>query len=150
MAIPPTFWAHRFKKKEKRSVLWYIRSLSEFRRYREEFYTHGYLYMVRKYAISRADLKRIFGAKPRPIKNPFYILMRDASVFSALQKEYQSITSEAFATKYTIGVRQARRIFGRKRPRHTVERIKPKELDRPQDTYYWQQEDYWASRGIAP
>jgi hypothetical protein len=123
--------------------------------YREEFLQCGYTHMVGKYRISRGDLKRLLGRKPRPVTNPFYRELSDETTFLRLREEYYATRTEDFARKYRIGVRQARKTFGVKqwhRIRHEWSYEKkppPVEVDRSEVLPYWKREDYWQARGVV-
>lgn len=143
-----------FKKKERTSPLWFVPK-DQLGPYREEFLANGYTYMVTKYRISRGDLKRLLGRKPRPVTNPFYLRLDDETTFLRLREEYYSMRTEDFARKYLIGVRQARKRFGVKQW-HRVRRESlyetkkpPVELDRSEAVPYWRRDDYWRERGIG-
>ncbi len=143
-----------FKKKERKSILWHL-SGEELEPYRWEFLERGYTYMTKKYHIARADLRRILGRKPRTIKNPFYVEMRDEQKFLRAREEYYSKNSDEFARKYRIGIRQARRLFGVKHwnkvryPERYEPKKPPVELDRSEAIPYYRQEDYWRDRGVG-
>ena len=139
-----------YKKKQKKSPLWFVPE-DDREAYREEFLRCGYAHMVRKYHIARGDLMRLLGKKPRPIKNAFYVLIRDPQVFERVREEYYDKRSREFVEKYRIGMRQARGLFGIKhwnKVKKVPEPRRPAPSNIPppaEHTAYWLSDDYWQS-----
>lgn len=146
---------HGWRKRAKQSTLWQS-SAQKLQEFRQEFLEHGYTYMVQKYKISRSDLRRILGKKPRTYANPFYRDILVESVFEERKQEYLHMRTDDFIRKYHIGSRQARILFGMKQ----AYKCKPKAI--PKDPYrkhmletvmipqhnYWQTDAYWQERGV--
>ena len=144
----PHAWV--WKKREKRSTLWALVN-ENYSQYHKEFLAIGYRKMVAKYHIARADLKKIFGSKPRPVKNIFYILINNPDTFERVKGEYYSKTSAQFVEKYRVGMRQARQLFGIKhinKVKHIESRTRPVEIERVRERAYWEDENYWKERGV--